>query len=216
MELRGWNDRLAAHFATLREHRCADGIVRPIFGLEHGLNPAEIEALEGAIRAYIVHARPTRDQALAWIVYSSELGYRYSGAEYWQTFEDETPGWTLNGDRYRIRHFYRQFQRDFGEPYRPGRGPNISPLFAGQLRTPSSLRTFNGNWRKFFMSRDTRFLETCLGRQNCSASSLPHEAGILPRVSEPSSGDWAFRSDRSRTSLSRSCGIDQPNTVCNA
>ena len=113
-ELKHWHDRLAAHFATLREHRCADGVVRPIFGLEHGLNPAEIEALEGAIRAYIVHARPTRDQALAWIVYSSELGYRYSGAEYWQTFEDETPGWTLNGDRYRIRHFYRQFQRDFG------------------------------------------------------------------------------------------------------
>ena len=57
---------------------------------------------------------PSRDHALAWIVYSAELGYRYSGDEYWQTFERETPGWSLNGDRYRIRDFYHQFQRGFG------------------------------------------------------------------------------------------------------
>ena len=42
------------------------------------------------------------------------MGYRYSGYEYWQTFEQETPGWAVNGDRNRIREFYQRFQREFG------------------------------------------------------------------------------------------------------
>lgn len=113
-ELADWNDRLAVHFAALQEKRCADGVVHPIFGLEHGLTSAEVQAVEDAVRAHIVHARPTRGHALAWIVYSSELGYRYAGDEYWQTFEEETPGWTQYGNRDRIRDFYRQFHRDFG------------------------------------------------------------------------------------------------------
>ena len=109
-----WQERLAVHFAALRERRHADGVMRPIFGLEHGLAPAEVQALEDAIRGHIAHYRPLRDHGLAWIVYSSEIGYRYSGDEYWQTFEEETPGWIPSRDPYRIRAFYRQFQRDFG------------------------------------------------------------------------------------------------------
>ena len=114
MELIDWHARLAVHFAALRERRNADGIVRPIFGLEHGLAPAEVQTLESAVRAHIVRHRPSRDHALAWIVYSAEMGYRYSGNEYWQTFEEETPGWVHNRDRYRLRAFFHQFQRDFG------------------------------------------------------------------------------------------------------
>lgn len=113
-ELRDWQERLAVHFAALRERRHADGVVRSIFGLEHGLALVEVQSLEDAIRDHIAQHRPSRDHRLAWIVYSSEVGYRYSGDEYWQTFEEETPGWIKNGDRYRIRDFFRQFQRDFG------------------------------------------------------------------------------------------------------
>ena len=113
-ELRAWQARLATHFAALRESRLKDGLERPIFGLEHGLDPSEVQTLENAVRADIAHTRLSRAHALVWIVYSSELGYRYSGDEYWQTFEQETPGWVQNGDRYRIRDFYRQFHRDLG------------------------------------------------------------------------------------------------------
>lgn len=113
-ELRNWHARLARHFADLRGRRCSNGSERPIFGLEHGLDLHEVQAVTTAVRAHIVDRPPSRDHALPWIVYSSELGYRYSGDEYWQTFELETPGWTLNGDRYWIRDCYRQFQREFG------------------------------------------------------------------------------------------------------
>ena len=113
-ELRDWQERLATHFAALRKRRLSDGLARPIFGLEHGLDASEVQALEDAVRADIAYRRPSRAHALVWIVYSSEIGYRYSGDEYWQTFERETPDWVLNGDRHLIRDFYLQFQKDFG------------------------------------------------------------------------------------------------------
>ena len=113
-ELSNWQTRLQRHFAWLRGHRGTNGSERPIFGLEHGLDAQEIRALEAALRAHIADRPPSRDHALAWIVYSSELGYRYSGDEYWQTFEQETPGWTEHGDRYWIRCCFRNFQQEFG------------------------------------------------------------------------------------------------------
>jgi hypothetical protein len=113
-ELRNWQMRLERHFTDLQRHRDTNGSGRPIFGLEHGLSAVDVHALAGAVRAEIARRPPSRDHTLAWIVYSVELGYRYSGDEYWQTFEQETPGWTQNGNRYWIRDCYRQFQRDFG------------------------------------------------------------------------------------------------------
>ena len=113
-ELRDWQTRLKQHFTALRDRRCSDGSERPVFGLEHGLCQRDIKALATAVRAYIAAGPPSQEHSLAWIVYSSELGYGYSGDEYWQTFEQETQGWILNGDRYWIRNCYRQFQREFG------------------------------------------------------------------------------------------------------
>ncbi len=86
----------------------------PIFGLEHGLSTHELQLLEGEIRAHIASASPSDSCSLPWVVYASELGYRYSGDEYWLTFEQETPGWTIHGDRYWIRDCYRSFQKEFG------------------------------------------------------------------------------------------------------
>ena len=114
VELKGWQERLATHFAALRERRSGNGPARPVFGLEHGLDSSEVRALEDAVRANIAYRRPSRAHSLVWIVYSSELGYRYSGDEFWQTFERETTGWAVNGDRHLIRSFYLQFHRDFG------------------------------------------------------------------------------------------------------
>ena len=113
-ELEAWQARLSLHFATLRDSRRARGIAEPLFALEHGLAQTEVSALEGAVRTHIASRAPSRDHWLVWVVYSAELGYRYSGDEYWQTFEQETPGWIFNGDRYRIREFYRRFEREFG------------------------------------------------------------------------------------------------------
>ncbi len=113
-ELEEWQARLSLHFSTLRHSRRARGATEPLFGLEHGLSQTEVQELERAVRAHIAYHPPSRDHWLAWIVYSAELGYRYSGDEYWQTFEQETPGWLANGDRYRIREFYQRFVRELG------------------------------------------------------------------------------------------------------
>lgn len=113
-ELCSWQMRLEQHFTELRRNRGSIGTARPIFGLEHGLGTADVQVLARAVRADVATRPPSRDHTLAWIVYSTELGYRYSGDEYWQTFEQETPGWTNNGDRYWIRDCYRKFQSDFG------------------------------------------------------------------------------------------------------
>lgn len=113
IELEEWQARLSQHFAVLRDSRRAGGIAEPLFGLEHGLNPTEVQGLENAVRTHIARRPPSLNHSLAWIVYSAELGYRYSGDEYWQTFEQETPGWTRNGDRYKIRDYYQRFAREF-------------------------------------------------------------------------------------------------------
>ena len=73
------------------------------------------------MRTHIASRPPSRDHWLVWVVYSAELGYRYAGDEYWQTFEQETPRWTVNGDRYRVREFYRRLEREFGGAVPSGR-----------------------------------------------------------------------------------------------
>ena len=113
-ELEAWQARLSLHFATLRESRRANSIPEPLFALEHGLGQTEVSDLDRAVRIHIASRTPSRDHWLVWVVYSAEFGYRYSGDEYWQTFEQETPGWIVNGDRYRIRDFYRRFEQEFG------------------------------------------------------------------------------------------------------
>ena len=154
MDLASWHARLAQHFSQLREVRRDTRGDRPIFALEHGLEAAEVQAVAAAVRAHIAHAAPSTDHALAWIVYAAEIGYGFSGDEYWQTFEEQTPGWTLRGDRYWIRHCYRMFERKYGGVRPSGawaehfsiicwpithailpRGP-AAPVRADPLRTP--------------------------------------------------------------------------------
>lgn len=114
MSLSGWQTRLEQHFRRLSRERSAASKEAPVFGLEHGLSAHELQLLEGEVRAHITSAPPSDSCSLPWVVYGSELGYRYSGDEYWQTFEQETPGWTVHGDRYWIRDCYCSFQKEFG------------------------------------------------------------------------------------------------------
>lgn len=113
MDLAHWQKRLEDHFRELSAHRRRKFPDRQIFGLEHGLDVSEIHALINAVRAHIADGPPVWEHALDWVVYASEIGYRYSGDEYWQTFEQETPGWTINGDRYWIRRCFIWFQKEF-------------------------------------------------------------------------------------------------------
>lgn len=114
MNLTEWNSRLQHHFEELRRQRLAAAGDQPIFVLEHGLGPLEVQDLTTEIRSHIAASPPDDGHGLPWIVYAAELGYRYSGDEYWQTFEEETPGWLARGDRYWIRRCFQRFHKQLG------------------------------------------------------------------------------------------------------
>ncbi len=109
MDLKTWNQRLVEHFGVLARSR--QDI--PVFALEHGLAQAELQALQNSLRAHIKVSEPASEHQLAWVVYAAEIGYGYAGNEYWQTFEENTPGWTENGRRDWIRNAFVAFQRKF-------------------------------------------------------------------------------------------------------
>lgn len=109
MDLGSWNRRLAEHFENLMKDR--EDI--PIFALEHGLSQAEVLALSDTIRAQIRFSSPRREHPLVWTTYAVEIGYGYAGDEYWQTFEEKTPGWTEHGDRGWIRDAFLYFHKKY-------------------------------------------------------------------------------------------------------
>ena len=113
-DLNHWHARLACHFELLADKRHSGTGTPPVFALEHGLAESEMKAISEAVRAHIKSRAPSWNHRLPWIVYAAELGYRYSGDEYWQTFEAETPGWTARGTRSWIRKCYWWFRDKYG------------------------------------------------------------------------------------------------------
>ena len=109
-----WQARLASHFKALAAERRSNFGAPPVFALEHGLDESEVEALSRAVRAYIGSRTPSWQHRLPWIVYAAEVGYGYSGSEYWQTFEKKTPGWRDYGERSWIRKCYFWFRDEYG------------------------------------------------------------------------------------------------------
>src|SRR4051794_34099538 len=110
--LREWHTRLERHFRDLCQARKVDG-GHPLYVLEHGLATAEVAELSEEVRAAIRTGPPSNVFWLPWVVYAAELGYRFAGEEYWQTFEDRTPGWVQNSERDWLRDKFRRFARLF-------------------------------------------------------------------------------------------------------
>ena len=118
-ELGDLHERLYAHFGGLRDSRVAIGA--PVFALEHGLAPAEIALLRQEVITVIGEGTIPVEAWLPFVVYATEIGYDFSGDEYWQTFESRTPGWTEVGDRPYLRDRFYEFKELFGgaEPAGP-------------------------------------------------------------------------------------------------
>ncbi len=111
--LRDWHTRLEKHFGDLWTSRRAwSG--HPIYALEHGLSQGEREQLLDSVRGFILTGRPSSVFWLPWVVYAAEVGYDFAGEEYWQTYEERTPGWERNGGRHWLREAFRKFSRQFG------------------------------------------------------------------------------------------------------
>lgn len=121
MGLDDLQQRLENHFAALLKQRTVTVGKQPVFALEHGLSAEELAQLHVEIHSHIAAGSPAKQHALPWIVYAAEMGYRYSGDEYWQTFEKETPRWTLFGSRTWIRRRFEEFHARFGGAKPTGR-----------------------------------------------------------------------------------------------
>lgn len=112
--LEALHEQLRAHFQALRRIRDESVGKRPLFALEHGLIAGELATLTRAVRDFVSTGRRLPESKwLPFVVYAAEIGYRYVGDEYWQTFEAETPGWE-GDDRYYIRRKFQAFSAEFG------------------------------------------------------------------------------------------------------
>jgi hypothetical protein len=108
------HDRLDEHFTALRALRDAHRAAIPLFALEHGLSETELLLLKTEVCSAVRSGRLPADTWLPFVVYAAEIGYEYSGDEYWQTFEARTPSWAERGDRHYIRRRFRQFSETYG------------------------------------------------------------------------------------------------------
>ena len=84
---------------------------RGLFALEHGL-PIDMAALASALSEQLQYGTPNKAFWLAWVVFATEVGYDYAGAEYWQTFNERLPAWRAidtNKCRSRIRMWFQRF-----------------------------------------------------------------------------------------------------------
>jgi hypothetical protein len=115
MSLKDWQDRLHGHYSDLAGTRRAGGHELPIFALEHGLTREETGELELEIRASVLKGRLSDAYYLPWIAYATEIGYRYDGAEYWPTFQDQTPRWIDLGGKKRewLRDLFVRFHKQY-------------------------------------------------------------------------------------------------------
>jgi hypothetical protein len=113
MTLNGWQERLSTYFSGLRSSLDATGNSRPVFALEHNLDSIEYADLVAGLREHTNSSGPATRHYYAWSVYAAEIGYKFKGDEYWQTFAEDIPGWKTNEDRDSIKDAFYSFQRQF-------------------------------------------------------------------------------------------------------
>jgi len=110
MPLEKWQEHLERHFAALAESRAESGF--PIFALEHGLTDSELEEIASQLHTRLIAGSRLSPHWLLWAIYAAERGYAYSGGEYWQSFEENTPGWEYK-DRYKLPGWFAKFQKAY-------------------------------------------------------------------------------------------------------
>lgn len=112
-----WQKHLDEHYSAMRAQRGSDSKLRPLFGLEHGLTDEQFANLSSSLTAYISKKTSSESHYLVWVAYSSEFGYKYSGHQFWQSFESETTGWSKLGEYNKIRNWIREYFTMFHEEY---------------------------------------------------------------------------------------------------
>lgn len=108
--LESWQEKLDLHFRELAGKREGSGL--PLFAIEHGLNDDEVEQVGELLRERLSERKRIGTYWLLWVVYATEIGYHYAGDEYWQSFQEQTPGWESH-HRYALRRWFGKFQQTY-------------------------------------------------------------------------------------------------------
>lgn len=105
------HNSLDLHFQALAAIRRGVG---GVYAIEHGLAADDLAALLTLVRRQIAEGISLRVGWLPFVVYAAEMGYAYTGDEYWPSFERLTPGWRERGDREDVRIRFGEFARSYG------------------------------------------------------------------------------------------------------
>lgn len=85
-----------------------------VYAIEHGLSADERGAAQALLNASLDSSmRADRAHWLVWIAAAAEIGYRYDGTEYWDSFAAAFPRWPQYGDRNQIRDWFKRFASEF-------------------------------------------------------------------------------------------------------
>ena len=137
MDLAGFQRRLSEQYARLRDVRASENF--SVYAIEHGLNAEECATAQALLNASISPSiKADCDHWLAWIAAAAEVGYRYDGAEYWDSFAAAFPDWKRFGDHHQIpawfRNLIRIWYRRFADEHRglkpSGPWPRQFPIIA--------------------------------------------------------------------------------------
>lgn len=112
------SDRLRAHFEHLkagRDHRTQGAV----YVLEHPLTTPERAELTRLLQCACKAHSPMAEHWLAWLVFATEVGYSFSGSDYWPRLEDRIPNW-IYADRERLASWFKRFAKEFGGAYPEG------------------------------------------------------------------------------------------------
>jgi hypothetical protein len=120
MTLNDWQTRFESHFSKLRDERRNSAAHQTVYALEHGMDADQVIGFKRDVNDAVNQAgRPAHGHRLVWAVYAAEVGYEYSGEEYWATFSSQTSNWNdSNPSREYIRTAFKEFQAlyDGAEP----------------------------------------------------------------------------------------------------
>jgi hypothetical protein len=126
MTLNDWQSRFELHFSGLRDERGSNSARPTVYALEHGLTADEASNFVRDVRQSVRSThRPAQGHRLVWTIYATEVGYGYSGEEYWATFASQTANWEdSNPNREYIRTAFKEFQTRYSGAEPRGRWAN--------------------------------------------------------------------------------------------
>ncbi len=113
MRIHEWQDRLSGAFSAIRTKRERMGDHAYVFALEHQLDDTELTNLFTSVNQAFQQDTDISEYWLPCAVVAAEIGYEFSGYEYWQTFEERLPAWKMCGNRKWISDAFERFKQTY-------------------------------------------------------------------------------------------------------